>query len=273
MICNGLSNVVMPTSLSVINDEQDVGVAPAGWTFSIWGVIYSLLAVFTVYQALPGSWGFMKNRNEDFIFNQVGYLWSINMILNAIWLPTFQSNSTVGFIFAQIIIIPMLVTALIMGKRAVNAKLNWAEMIGFRFGMSIYSGWLSTATILGAAIMFNSWGWSKANGYDGVVPTIVMLWVAFAVYVVNTFLNRDPLFGGVYIWASCGILSHQRDVPAWQDASIETTLMIIIISMSVYVGLILIWVVGIKIKGAPVEDIQEKSFAEKLTLPTHGMVH
>merc|ERR1711990_1391024 len=102
------------------------------------------------------------------------------MVLNAIWLPTFQTNTTVGFIFAQLIIIPMLVTALIMGKRAVNEKLNAWEIIGFRFGISIYSGWLSTATILGAAIMFKTWGWGK--GDDEIIPTIVMLWVAFVIY-------------------------------------------------------------------------------------------
>jgi translocator protein len=232
---NGLSNVVMPTSLDTINNEQSVGVAPAGWTFAIWGVIYSLLAVFAIYQCLPGSW--VKSRSDDFIFNQIGWLWSINMILNAIWLPTFMSNSTVGFIFAQIIIIPMLATALIMGKRAVNNHLSVPEMIGFRLGVSIYSGWLSTATILGAAIMFKTWGWSSANGDDEVIPTVVMLWIAFVIYCVNTFLNRDPIFGGVYIWACFGIKSRQT------DPTIESNLMIIIILMSVYVALISVWVI------------------------------
>jgi len=95
---NGLSNVVMPTSLDVINTTYKVGVAPAGWTFAIWGVIYSLLTVFAIYQCLPGGW--VTSRNDDFIFNKIGWLWSINMILNGIWLPTFQSNTVVGFICA-----------------------------------------------------------------------------------------------------------------------------------------------------------------------------
>lgn len=46
----------MPVPLDIINDEWNVGVAPAGWTFSIWAVIYSLLTVFAIYQALPGGW-------------------------------------------------------------------------------------------------------------------------------------------------------------------------------------------------------------------------
>lgn len=101
----------------------------------------------------------------------------------------------------------MVATALIMGKRAVNTKLTVAEMIGFRFGMSIYSGWLTAATILGGSIMLKTWGWSEANGYNEITPTVVMLWIAFVIYCVNTFLNRDPLYGGVYIWACLGIRS------------------------------------------------------------------
>ena len=33
----------------VIADETKVGVMPAGFTFAIWGLIYLLLLVFTVY--------------------------------------------------------------------------------------------------------------------------------------------------------------------------------------------------------------------------------
>lgn len=84
---NGLSATIMPTSLSYINDHYAVGFAPAGWTFSIWALIYSLLTIFAIYQCLPGGW--VTSRNDDFIFNKIGWLWSINCMLNAIWLPTF----------------------------------------------------------------------------------------------------------------------------------------------------------------------------------------
>jgi len=183
----------------------------------------------------------VPSRSDDFLFNKIGWLWSINMILNGAWLPTFQSNTTAGFICAQLIIIPMLATALIMGKRTVNNKLTATEMIGFRFGMSIYSGWLSTATILGAAIMLKTWGCSYANGWNEAAWTVTMLWIAFAIYCLNTFLNRDPLFGAVYIWACLGIRSRQIDV--WHNSMVESNLLIIIILMSVYVALVTIWIV------------------------------
>jgi len=165
----------------------------------------------------------------------------------------------------------MLITALVMGKRSVNNKLTPTEMIGFRFGMSIYSGWLTTATILGAAIMFKTWGFSEANGWNEDAFTVALLWIGFVAYTVNTFLNRDPLFGSVFVWACFGIRSRCLDVRP--SDLIATNLMIIIIAMSIYVGLILVWIVAVQVKQKIVDDTEEKSFADKLTLPTHGLLY
>jgi hypothetical protein len=53
MLLNGLSPVIMPNSLVEITDGVDARISPDGWAFSIWGLIYTLLGVFVVYQALP----------------------------------------------------------------------------------------------------------------------------------------------------------------------------------------------------------------------------
>jgi translocator protein len=49
MVFNGASQAVMPYSLSDITNQWDARIDPAGYAFSIWGLIYSLLGVFTVY--------------------------------------------------------------------------------------------------------------------------------------------------------------------------------------------------------------------------------
>ena len=30
-----------------------------------------------------------STRNNEFIYNEIGWLWSINMVLNGCWLPIF----------------------------------------------------------------------------------------------------------------------------------------------------------------------------------------
>lgn len=142
----------MPITLAEISKSSNIKLRPAGWAFAIWGIIYALLASFTLFQALPTTW-IKDNRSDDFIFNKIGWLFSFNLILNAAWLPTFMSNSVVGFVFAWIIITVMLITALIMERKAVTNNLKTTEIICFRCGMSIYAGWLFAATIVSGATM------------------------------------------------------------------------------------------------------------------------
>ena len=67
MVLNGGSAFVMPKSLPEITADWDPRIDPATYAFSIWGLIYSLLGVFTVYQALPDS--IVPSRNNELIFD------------------------------------------------------------------------------------------------------------------------------------------------------------------------------------------------------------
>jgi len=49
MIVNATSNQFSKATQPAIVAEWDVKISPSGWAFSIWGVIYTLLAGFTVY--------------------------------------------------------------------------------------------------------------------------------------------------------------------------------------------------------------------------------
>jgi benzodiazapine receptor len=62
-----------------VSDMYPTLVTPAGFTFSIWGVIYTLLLLFVVYQALP------KNRDKPFL-SQVGVLFGLSSVCNVCWL-------------------------------------------------------------------------------------------------------------------------------------------------------------------------------------------
>jgi hypothetical protein len=62
MLANGLSQYVADFSLRDITDYWDNKIDPATYAFSIWGLIYSLMGTFAVYQALPDAW--VPGRNN-----------------------------------------------------------------------------------------------------------------------------------------------------------------------------------------------------------------
>ncbi|MFO7533615.1 MAG: hypothetical protein R6W93_14240, partial [Candidatus Limnocylindrales bacterium] len=57
VIVNGLAVALPLNGLETgeISDRFPVLVTPAGYVFSIWSLIYLLLAAFTLYQALPSK--------------------------------------------------------------------------------------------------------------------------------------------------------------------------------------------------------------------------
>lgn len=57
LIVNGLANILPLNNLSTgeISDRFQVFFVPAGYVFSIWGLIYLGLIAFGIYQALPST--------------------------------------------------------------------------------------------------------------------------------------------------------------------------------------------------------------------------
>jgi len=85
-----------------------------------------------------------------------------------------------------------------------------------RIGWSLYSAWLCAANILQVAYILKAAGldvdqiaWSKA-----------ILIIAYVIYAGYTFIERNPLFGLVFIWVLTWIRASQH-VGTEQERSVE----------------------------------------------------
>ena len=206
-------NFVWPfiVSSDFSENEGQVGVSimiqPAGYCFSIWFVIYSLIAVFVVYQALPDAW--VPNRSDEVIFEKVGLLFAGNMALNGLWLVIFSQFGTVWYVLGGIEIVFLTVTTVWIMMITTRNKLSWTEIIGLRSAFSIYGGWLTAATILNISIILKDLGMNDTSEnmvLTEEIWTAIMLWVAFAVYLTATLTEKNPLFGAIYVWVLIGLI-------------------------------------------------------------------
>ena len=211
MVFNGFSAVISPNSLPDIVAEWNADIAPANYAFAIWGVIYTLLAIFTVYQALPTRC--VPSRNDKLIFGDLNYLFAANMVANGIWLPLFQLDTKVGFVVGLIDIIFIISTAVYMMMKTTRAKLNAWEFVSLRLGISIYSGWLTAATILNVTYMLKCFGVKDPElgsfGEEGW--TILILYVAFLIYNVVSYVEKNPVYGSVFIWVIFAIINNLKE--------------------------------------------------------------
>ena len=81
VVINGLANALPLNGQGTgeISDRFQVFFVPAGYVFSIWGVIYLGLIGYAIYQVLPA-------QRENVRLNRVGYLFGASSVANIAWL-------------------------------------------------------------------------------------------------------------------------------------------------------------------------------------------
>src|SRR4030066_548255 len=81
IVINGLANAlpINGQNTGEISDRFQVYFVPAGYFFSIWGLIYIGLIAYAVFQALP-------SQRENPRLRQTGYLVAGSGLANIVWL-------------------------------------------------------------------------------------------------------------------------------------------------------------------------------------------
>ncbi len=182
---------------------RDVYIIPADYAFAIWGPIYLGFLAFAVFQALPA-----QRDNPRLAATR---LWLAGTaLLNAAWGAVFNN---LLFGLSALVIVVMLVVALVMHRTMQIGQVKVYGVERFvRLPFSLYAGWLTVATIL------NVGGVLAVNGWDGFGISypmwgVVMLLVGAALGLATRFRWRDPVYGGVFVWAYVGIVIARIDTP------------------------------------------------------------
>jgi len=169
---------------------------PAGYVFSIWGLIYLGLAAFLVWQALPAQ---RYNRNLAAI--RIPFL--ANCAAIAIWIFMWHYE----LLFMSLVMMLGILVSLIQIYRKLNIGLSdapAAERWFVHLPFSIYTGWITVATIANISAAQIYWGWDAA-GFDAETWTIIKIALAGTIAATVLFRRRDVAFVLVVVWAAVGI--------------------------------------------------------------------
>ena len=181
---------------AAVSDANPTLITPAGYVFSIWGVIYMLLGVFVVYQALPSQQG--KEYQS-----KIGWLFVLSSLINIGWLFLWQFE----YLSLSVVLMFLLLATLIsiylrlgVGKSAVSFR----ERLAVQLPFSVYLGWITIASIANVAATLVSIGW---DGF-GISPetwAILVVAVALIITMLMLFTRKDVAYSLVIIWALVGI--------------------------------------------------------------------
>jgi len=223
LIVNGLASTTLLNGRTTaeVSDTYFTLITPAGYVFSIWGVIYILLAAFAIYQALPSQ----KDKTYQ---KQIGALFILSSVFNCVWLFLWQYDYitlSVIVMFALLATLITIYTRLGIGK----TKAPLMEQLLIRTPFSVYLGWITIATIanVSAALVSLNWG---GLGLSADTWAVVVLLVALVVALAVIFTRRDIAYSLVIIWALAGIAVNQSSYPNIV-LTIEVAIAIIIVGL------------------------------------------
>lgn len=220
IVANALANILPINGYQTgeISDMHDVFFTPAGFIFSIWGVIYVALLLWLL------SFSFKKQSLNSSQY--WGFL--LTCLLNTLWILVWHFLLD-GIAFIVIFLLLLSLVYLYQAQRkATPSKL-------YLIPISLYLGWIIVATITN----FSYWLVASV-GIDASLQTLltyVFLALTTLVGLGIIFYLKDLPIILVFIWAMYGIFT--KNLPDHRVIAIVTIVLVAILLIGSVISLII----------------------------------
>ncbi|MEO1153398.1 MAG: hypothetical protein AAFV31_17245 [Pseudomonadota bacterium] len=163
------------------NPQNDPPIQPAGYAFSIWGVIYLWLVVSSGYGLFA--------RADDAEWDRVRWPLTVSLIVGAPWI----SVAVISPVWATVMIWVMLISAL-WALFVAPAEDRWL----LAAPIALYAGWLSAASLVALGLL--------GAGYGVIAGETGWAWaMLLAALVLATAVQKNVAWMPVYsvgvVWA------------------------------------------------------------------------
>ena len=218
IVVNWMANALplFGISTGAVSDKYYSMFTPAGFTFAIWGLIYLLLTGFIIYQALP-------SKRDSQVLARIGPWFKGSCAANTLWMFAWHLE----WLMVTLLLMIVLLVTLVAVYRALSDE-PWYVLLPF----SVYTGWITVATIANVSAMETALGWNAVI-YRDVLGTLAKLAFAGAVVAVVSVKRLDVFYTLTIGWAAYGIAVGQKAVPPVAGAA--TSLMVLALLLAVYV--------------------------------------
>ena len=229
IIVNVLSNVLPLNGRTAeqLSDALPSYFTPTGYTFSIWGLIYTTLLGYIIYQALP-------SQKERPFQAQIGWLFVVSSAANAGWLFAWHYGA---YALSVLVMLIMLVTLIMIYLRLdighTNPNLTLKDRLFVHLPFSLYLGWITVATIANIASVAAHFGFDGL-GIAGPTWSAIMMLIAVVVAGVLLFNRRNLAYAGVLIWALFGIRTAYPEIGVIANTAVIAAILIALLALTGY---------------------------------------
>ena len=217
---NSLANILPINGMTTgdLSDQLKNLFTPQGATFAIWGVIYSLLFVFTLRILIRP----MEQKTET-----LSKLFIVNTIFNSAWIFAWHYE----FLILSLVLMIGLLINLVQINLLLKTTANWSNKITLQLPFTVYFGWISIATIANVTAVLVGYQ-CEALGISEELWTLTILVVGILVALSQVFYFKQIAYVLVILWAYYGIYGKHTSASGF-DNQYPNIVTVLIIAMSV----------------------------------------
>ncbi len=228
IVINALA-VILPLNgkdTGKLSDQYPNLFVPAGLTFSIWGVIYILLIVFSVYQIVI----LVRNKTDErTAIEKMGIFFFIACCANVSWIFSWHYEILwLSLVIMIVLLLSLIASYLKLGIGDKGVKSSTGEKLCIHLPVSVYLGWISIATIANATAFLVGIGWDRF-GLSEELWAIAVIAVGIALGLIMIFRKGDVFYALVVDWALLGILVKRL---ANNPSSVMAEVVVVIIGLA-----------------------------------------
>lgn len=189
-------------SVGEISNQYDTLITPAGYAFSIWGLIYLLLLSFIVFQ----WFSFFKNQNQKSLI-PASIWFGLSNVFNGLWIVVWTSQMiTISVLVIFALLMCLLILVVKLRLETWDAPLDVIAFVWWP--ICIYTGWIITASVVNLSVWFLAKEILLSNQ---VFWTIAVLTIGTGIYLALIRYRNMREAALVGVWAFIAIAVKQWD--------------------------------------------------------------
>lgn len=225
IVVNYLSNtgVFNGETMASISAKFQNLFTPAGYAFSIWGLIYLGLLGFVIYYG-----PFTKNtETKGKVIINIGWWFTISCIANCLWIITWLYEYTLLSIPVMILLFISLLKIIENNLSIIGSK-DIKTAIFLRWPFYIYSGWISVALIANIAAYLTKIDW-PGFGISETAWTLILFAIAAMIHLYMIWKMNRSVFALVAVWAliAIAVASHGSHQTVYISAMVTAVFILV----------------------------------------------
>lgn len=206
---------------------------PAGFTFSIWGIIYLLLInyiiSFTYFTILSD-----KFPKVNTYISSINKWFLATCFLNASWILAWHYLWIWASVLIMLLFLSVLIYLFILGKKH-QSLLNKTQSFLLYTPFIVYLGWISVATIANITALLVKTDWNGL-GISPEIWSLIMMVTATILAIYFIIVEKTASYSLVIMWALWGIRAARAvEHPFLSQAALGCLVLILIVLVSGFI--------------------------------------